>query len=39
MGLQKLHKVLFSMLLIVQVFAMVKLGLGMAVVGLGVVTM
>jgi hypothetical protein len=37
MELQKLHKVFFSILLIVQVFAMVKLGLGMAAMGLGVV--
>ncbi len=31
MGLQKLHKVLFSMLLSVHVFTMVKLGFGVAV--------
>jgi hypothetical protein len=39
MGLQKFHKVFLSMLLIVQVFAVVKLGLGVAMVGLGEVTM
>ncbi len=32
MGLQKLHKVLFSILLSVHVFAMVKLGLGVVMV-------
>jgi hypothetical protein len=39
MGLQKLHKVFVFMLLNVQVFVMVKLGLEVVVVGLGVVTM
>jgi hypothetical protein len=38
MGLQKPHKVLLSMLLIVLMFAMVKLGLEVGMVGLGVVT-
>jgi len=38
MGLQKLHKVLLSMLLTIQMFAMVKLGLEVGMVGLGVAT-
>jgi hypothetical protein len=38
-GLQKIHKVLLSMLLTAQMFVMVKLGFGMAMVGLGVVMM
>ncbi|CAM6050722.1 unnamed protein product [Sphagnum compactum] len=36
---RNLHKVLFSMLLTVQAFAVVKLGLGVAMARLGMVTM